>query len=317
MNPFFSIITPVYNAEEYLSECIESVIQQSYAEWELILIDDGSSDDSLDICRRYADKDERIIVIHQDNAGAFKARLTGIDRASGQYYVGLDSDDLLSETCLEVLHKTIDETGCDLISYQNATLGADDDISRPLLEPGKRYSGYEFLLQVVNRRSPSPWDKAIRMECVKRADYTDAPENQSISLDSLSIIPAICEVKSVYVIPDALYLYRVREDSICHSYKFIKALDLARVYAYDEAKFIRYDVYTDEIKQALYVDYLRNILTRAVTPYKQHMITRDNLIELKKASFYQNAVEYEKLTFFPISDYRKLWSLRKGIYWLI
>ena len=102
MLPFFSIITPVYNCEKYIRECIESVINQTYAFWEMILIDDGSTDGSGKICDDFS-SDSRIKVIHQENAGAFISRINGITAANGVYEIGLDADDYLDKNCLETL----------------------------------------------------------------------------------------------------------------------------------------------------------------------------------------------------------------------
>ena len=94
MSPYFSIITPVYNSQKYLRKCIESVLEQTYSSWELILIDDGSTDASGKICDSFCN-DTRIKVIHQENAGALSSRIRGIQLASGKYQLGLDSDDYL------------------------------------------------------------------------------------------------------------------------------------------------------------------------------------------------------------------------------
>ena len=91
-----SIITPVYNAEKYLDDCVQSVLKQDYSHWELILVDDGSSDESSSICDAYAAQDARIRVIHQKNAGPGAARNKGMETAKGDYLCFLDSDDYLT-----------------------------------------------------------------------------------------------------------------------------------------------------------------------------------------------------------------------------
>lgn len=100
-----SVIVPVYNVEQYISKCIESVITQTYIDWELILVDDGSSDESLTICKRYATQDNRIIVIHQENQGVSSARNKGIEIARGEYITFIDSDDYVSPTYLSDMVK--------------------------------------------------------------------------------------------------------------------------------------------------------------------------------------------------------------------
>lgn len=309
---FFSIIAPVYNAEAYLEECIDSVISQTFERWELLLVDDGSTDLSPSICDRYANQDNRIKAIHQSNKGAYLARLNGISRATGKYYVGLDADDMLRNNCLERLYSVISEYEVDLVSYQNTEVD-DATVSQPILEPDKEYTKEEYLQAVIKNRCPSPWDKAIRMECVKRADYSEAPENQSISLDSLSIIPAICEISSAYIISEALYVYRVHDGSISHSISERKLRDIARVYEFDERLIKKYNLYNDDIEKALYVDYLKNILSRGISSYKNGQISSKELNVLCESDFYKKCKKYERLSLFSLGDYRKLKCLRHGL----
>lgn len=105
--PFFSIIAPVYNVQNYLDKCIESVNDQKFKDYELILIDDGSTDKSKAICDFYACKYQRIVCVHQENAGLSEARNTGIRKAKGEYIVFLDSDDMLSKNALHNLYEVI------------------------------------------------------------------------------------------------------------------------------------------------------------------------------------------------------------------
>ena len=93
--PFFSVIVPVYNVEKYLHRCVDSILAQSYSDFEVLLVDDGSMDKSGTICDDYALKDNRIRVFHQANAGVSAARNKGIDEAKGEYVVFVDSDDYL------------------------------------------------------------------------------------------------------------------------------------------------------------------------------------------------------------------------------
>lgn len=99
----FSIIVPVYNVEKYLVRCIESVINQTFKDFECILIDDGSLDNSGNICDEYSLKDSRIVVVHQNNAGVSAARNTGLNIAKGEYICFCDSDDWLEDSLLEQL----------------------------------------------------------------------------------------------------------------------------------------------------------------------------------------------------------------------
>ena len=104
-----SIITPVYKVEAYLSRCVDSILNQSFQDFELILVDDGSPDQSGMICDQYAAKDDRIRVIHQVNGGAAAARNTGLDAAAGEWVTFIDSDDWVHPKYLEALHNAVNE----------------------------------------------------------------------------------------------------------------------------------------------------------------------------------------------------------------
>ena len=107
MNELVSIIVPVYNVEKYIKKCVDSLITQTYSNLEIILVNDGSPDNSGKICDEYAQSDSRIKVIHKANGGLSDARNTGIDIAEGQYIFFLDSDDWIDCQCIEKLHNLI------------------------------------------------------------------------------------------------------------------------------------------------------------------------------------------------------------------
>ena len=114
---FFSVIVPVYNVEKYLSDCIESVLTQTFSDFELILVDDGSLDSCPVICDDYKEKDNRIKVIHKSNGGLASARRAGIKVAEGDYVFNLDSDDLIVNDVLECAYKIIKDTNCEIVSF--------------------------------------------------------------------------------------------------------------------------------------------------------------------------------------------------------
>lgn len=115
--PFFSIIIPVYNVSRYLRRCIDSVLSQSYGDFELLLVDDGSSDDSGAICDEYAEKDDRIKVFHKKNGGVSSARNKGIDEARGNYVVFVDSDDYILSDRLSQILKLSDNNPDIIVEY--------------------------------------------------------------------------------------------------------------------------------------------------------------------------------------------------------
>lgn len=112
--PLVSIIVPVYNTEKYLAECLDSVVAQTYPNIEIVCINDGSTDDSLSVLEEYAKKDSRIKVLTQKNSGVVAARNNAIEQAAGKYILPLDSDDKISQDCVEKLLRMMDETGCSI-----------------------------------------------------------------------------------------------------------------------------------------------------------------------------------------------------------
>ncbi len=127
-NSFISIIIPLYNAEKYISLTLDSVISQTYQEWECIVVDDGSHDSSAEIVKEYIRKDSRISYVKQKNAGPSKARNNGLNRAKGDYIQFLDADDVILPDRFSILLKTYEECNDRVVLYSDILLGENDDI---------------------------------------------------------------------------------------------------------------------------------------------------------------------------------------------
>lgn len=123
---FFSVIVPIYKVEKYLAQCIESVIKQSYQNFELILVDDGSPDACPDICDSYAKKDRRIQVVHKENEGLSQARNTGLERAKGKYIFFLDGDDYMAKGAMEKIAQILEENpSIDMLTSPHKSIDKD------------------------------------------------------------------------------------------------------------------------------------------------------------------------------------------------
>ena len=133
-----SILVPVYNVEQYLPRCIESVLTQDFQDWEMILVDDGSPDKCPQICDEYAKKDKRLRVVHKVNGGLVSARLAGFEASVGKYLMFLDSDDYLLPDALSILYNKIEE-GYDLVRGMNYRVSSSGKIKG--LEKVKFYKG--------------------------------------------------------------------------------------------------------------------------------------------------------------------------------
>ncbi|MBQ8040126.1 MAG: glycosyltransferase family 2 protein, partial [Lachnospiraceae bacterium] len=150
--PLISIIIPVYNIEEYLPRCIESVLGQTYANIEVILVDDGSKDKSGEICDSYQKRDSRVRVIHKENGGSSSARNAGIADAKGEFIGFVDSDDYVETTMYETMMQAIESTGCAIVQVARDEIDANGKQMPNVCEMPKEqteYSAEEFLKELL------------------------------------------------------------------------------------------------------------------------------------------------------------------------
>lgn len=165
----FSIVVPTYNSERYLGECLESLKRQTYKEFEIIIVDDGSEDTAKDISKAFMLEMTGVTLLEGSHEGSLLARRRGILHAKGEYLVFVDSDDMLRCNALEVIASAIDQLNADIVSY-GSTRAADFSRSRrptplqPRVYSGKRY---QFVKQCMcARRLNNLWSKAIRHSCI-------------------------------------------------------------------------------------------------------------------------------------------------------
>lgn len=151
--PLISVIVPVYKVEKYIHKCVASIFAQTFTDFELFLVDDGSPDNCGRICDEYAEKDSRIIVIHKENGGLSDARNVAIDRAKGEYLTFIDSDDYVSENHLETLYNALIETDSD-ISIGNMTSFSENGYNEDCYKPAitrKVLQNKEEIFSTINR----------------------------------------------------------------------------------------------------------------------------------------------------------------------
>ena len=220
---FFSVIVPVYKVEKYLTSCIESVLNQTFSDFELILVDDGSPDRCPEICDSYKDKDERVKVVHKENGGLASARRAGIKVANGEYVFNLDSDDLIENDTLECAYDIIKKHDCEIISfsYRWVKNGKTVNISDDCLPEGI-YKGEDIEKQIypkllmdknMNHMSYYLSGKAVKRELLL-PNQLNVSETISLGEDLCCVIPCYLQAKSVYISKKEAYLYTVRADSI-------------------------------------------------------------------------------------------------------
>ena len=173
----FSIMTPVYKVEQYLPECIESVLDQTYGNFEFILVDDGSPDHSGEICEQYAEKDSRVRVLRQENKGAGAARNLGIDAARGEYAAFIDADDSLCPDSLEPLCRQTKRTGADVIRSRaydcDAQTGKRTESVHNALKRVPRFLfgkvlNYRKAYWLFPKVTVAPWGGLFRLEFLRK-----------------------------------------------------------------------------------------------------------------------------------------------------
>lgn len=243
--PEISVIIPVYNVKQYFEECMASVLGQTFRDLEIILVDDGSTDGSGEMCDAYAEKDSRIHVLHQKNQGLSMALNNGMDMATGRYFAFIDSDDYAAPDMMEALHRTITENDADVavcgiyrVKGKHITLNAEpwDTIM----------NGKEFLKEILigSRVSVTKCDKLFRRECFDAVRFPAGKitEDGYVAAD---LYPPLARI-AINLSPK--YYYRLREDSI--STACFKLRDFDTIEAYDRCLSIVREKYPDCIKAA-------------------------------------------------------------------
>ena len=219
-----SVIVPVYNAEKYLDSCIQSVLKQTYPNWELILIDDGSKDESGAIADRYKQTENRIQVVHQQNAGVSAARNQGLDMATGDYIVFLDADDELTTDCLNKLLKNAVENHADIVAGK---CSSDRNLTNPSGEITV-WRGEEALKNALmdNPFTYSACAKLFHRECIGNTRFV--PEIK-INEDSYFIFQLLTKKTTFVGIEDEIYVYKENPDSASRAVFSDKFFDILRV----------------------------------------------------------------------------------------
>lgn len=263
--PKLSIIIPVYNTSEYLSECLDSVLNQSFDDIEVICIDDGSTDNSHDILKDYASRHDCLKVITQENQGLSSARNTGLNNSTGDYILFLDSDDFLCSDSLEKLYDLAKAESLDLILFK--LINFDDETRE---KSHYAYFELEVLKDLVGENVFNYKDikeKFFRIpvtspgKLYKRGLIEDMrfPEGL-IFEDNPFFIELIFKVKRAKVLDEYLYMRRLRQDSITNSY-YSKFSDSVEIFNIIEGIIKKYGKYED-LKGQLFHRRCRDIFLR-------------------------------------------------------
>lgn len=265
MNELISVIVPIYNVEKYLHQCLKSIINQTYKNLEIILVDDGSPDNCPKICDEYSRKDKRIKVIHKENGGLSSARNAGLDVVTGEYISFIDSDDMIDEKFIETLYNLCKENNCD-ISECNLQRFEKEVVKKADNYDKKIYTNYEMQRRLYIPeyfiRGIVVWNKLY-----KRYLYDDIRfPTGKINEDEFTTYKVLYKCKSsICVTDEELYFYRINENSIMGQKFNPKRLDVLD--AFEERK----EFYKNCGEMELYFD----------TISKYHKILKDLYMNTK------------------------------------
>lgn len=233
MEDLISVIIPVYNVEKYLCQCIESVLNQTYENIEIILVDDGSVDCSPQICEEYALKDNRIVVIHKKNGGLSSARNAGIKICKGNYLCFVDSDDYIHQQMIEKLYYALKKTEADLVIcgfkyvYDEEFQGQKKQIcSKINNEVINSKEAMKRLFIINGWQYVVAWNKLYKTQTFENLFFKEG----YIHEDEIIIHKIFEKNKKIVLISDVLYNYRQRDGSIMKTKYNIQRLDLFKAF---------------------------------------------------------------------------------------
>lgn len=325
MKDLISIIVPIYNVEKYLNKCIESIVNQTYENIEIILIDDGSNDNSGIICDEYAKKDNRIIVVHKENGGVSSARNKGLKIAKGEWISFVDADDWIEQTfCQTLLNKvTQEQADIALCGYNRITDNRIEKINANNQEVF--LNSNEYLVKSLNPQTGFGFChmKLIKKEVLKSISFNERIE---VGEDALFNIQLSTYIKKAVFLKQPLYNYRINNQSVVKRYdenyanKYLKSMKIIEEYIWQE--YNEENEENIEIKQNYYnfvayhimliiVNYCYHPDNKMCNAQRKNMlkevINNDLFIIGLKKSNYNNISLTRKIT---------LYTLNHKLYWL-
>lgn len=261
MVDLISIIVPIYNASIYLRQCIDSILNQTYQNLEIILVDDGSTDDSFKICDEYQKSDGRIKVIHQANGGSVAARKSGLKTAKGVYIGFVDADDYIEPNMFEKLYINIKKYQADFVHSGMIT----DNIKICNFEEGvidlTSRDKADFINKNVFKTQTvffAIWSKLFRADLVREA-FMKLPDEQSYGEDLLCLCSCLLNSSRLYMLKDAFYHYRIYEGSLSHLNWMDTCIEESKLHAH-VAKFFKENNLWEECGNSARLHYKKRII---------------------------------------------------------
>lgn len=281
-----SIIVPVYKTEYFLAECIESLINQTYKKIEIILVDDGSPDESGKICDEYKEIDKRIKVIHQKNQGVSVARNKGLYESKGSWVIFVDGDDVAEKNMVEKLYNATQKDDCEIVFGNYNILTKQNKLPKIYFKgSGKIFSSEEknILIEKCMENLGVPWGKIYKKSLIVDNNIEFKPNLKRMQ-DSIFNIYIFKESTKIKYIEDIVYNYRQFMESSC--YKYTKDIDITSMQILNETKqFIEKYNLQKELMNAYYkkcVKLLIEIVKLKYIPYECKMSYKQKIKQIKQ-----------------------------------
>lgn len=284
-----SIIIPIYNSEDYLCDCLNSIVNSTFQDFEVLLVDDGSKDNSLEICKKYYNKDKRFKVFHQKNSGASVARNYGLSIAKGDYISFVDSDDILPKYFLSEAMEYIHKYNVDIVIGGYEIIGINKKFI-PDIKKEELYAGDEinklksFFLAYSSKEDTSefrscpnilsPWGKVFKKEILKNVEFLDT---LILDEDTLFNLYAFEHAKSILCVPAVYYQWRMNPESISRRKK-----DNSQIIQIQNTSMIAFIEYVNQCKS---IDLTEELYIRGVWSFSHCLKCCDNLSINKSKEF--------------------------------
>jgi glycosyltransferase involved in cell wall biosynthesis len=284
LNPLISVVIPVYNVEKYVSICIESIINQTYNNLEIILVNDGSTDSSRSICQKYCSLDSRISLINKENGGLGSARNCGIDNSKGDYICFVDSDDYVEHSFIQLLYQGIVDYNVKIVTCGRYRVKNDELTPMFELSKSEVYNSKVAISKIIRSDDidVSVWDKMFHCSLFDNNKFNDW-----ISEDIPVTIKALMSTDKIAHIGVPLYNYVYREGSITTADFNIKKMSVFKSLKYTKKQLLSFDQSLSREFNYLYGSYLTLFFfeifkkkNRNIVRYK-HWLKRSILSNLK------------------------------------
>ncbi len=299
-NHFFSVIVLGYNIQNFIGECLNSVLAQTYKKFEVIVIDDGSKDDTANICKEYEKKDSRVHYYYQENAGTTVARTHGYSLAKGDYVIAVDGDDTVNENWLETINNCLSDKDYDCVFYNfyNWENGKFTSSNTVFPKEGE-VDPVEMIKNVIETRNHPLWNKAFKRELVLNCNSKAATlPKLSMNNDTIHIFYILSNMKSAFTCNEYLMNYRILPKSASHGFKLHNISDafLSINFSIDALKKDENNI--NEYKKLLLISLLKMISFRLPMLYFSNTAKDERQVEIKKIyndPLYKESKKYEKL----------------------